>query len=131
GGDDHRALLLEAERSERFRLGFDERRPFDDLALAVEAIELGGDARRLDRIFLQQQPYAEIGAADAAAGIDARAEQEAEMPRLRRTGQPRHVHQRGGADMFAPAQRDQSLGDEGAVETLERYDVGDGAERDE
>ena len=34
------------------------------------------------RIVLEQQPHAEIGAADAAAGIDARPEHEAEMPRL-------------------------------------------------
>ena len=34
-------------------------------------------------------------------------------------------------DMLAPAQRDQALGDEGAVEPLERHHVGDGAERDD
>ena len=33
--------------------------------------------------------------------------------------------------LLAPAQRDQALGDEGAVEALERHHVGDGAERDE
>ena len=33
--------------------------------------------------------------------------------------------------MLAPAHRQQSLGDEGAVEPLERHHVGDGAERDE
>ena len=82
-------------------------------------------------VLFQQQPHAEIGAADAPAGIDARAEQEAEMPGLGRTGQPRHVHQRGRAEMLAPAQRDQALGDEGAVEALERHHVGDGAERDQ
>ena len=43
--------------------------------------------------------------------------------------EPRHIHQRGEADVLAPAQRQQSLGDEGAVETLERHHVGDGAER--
>ena len=101
------------------------------LALAVEPVELGGDARGFARVLLQQQPHAEIGAADAAAGIDARAEQEAEMPGLRRAGQPRDVHQRGQAEMLAPPQRDQALGDEGAVEALERHHVGDRAERDQ
>ena len=80
---------------------------------------------------VRQQPRAEIGAADAAAGIDARAEQEAEMPRLGRAGEPRDVHQRGQAGIVAPAQREQALGDEGAVEALQRHDVGDRAERDE
>ena len=53
------------------------------------------------------------------------------MPRLRRPAEPRHVHQRGQPDMVAPAHRDQALGDEGAVEALERHHVGDGAERDQ
>ena len=91
---------------------------FDRLALAVEAVELGGDARRLDRIVAPAAAARRVGAADAAAGIDARPEQEAEMTGLRRPVEPRHIHQRGQADMLAPAHRDQPLGDEGAVETL-------------
>ena len=82
-------------------------------------------------VVLQQQCRAEIGAADAAAGIDARSEQKAEMERLRRTVEPRRVHQRGQADILAPPHRDQALADKGAVETDQRHDVGDGAERDE
>ena len=73
--------------------------------------------------------YAEIGAADAAAGIDARPEQKAKVPGFRRPGQPRHVHQADMACPLAPAQRDQALGDKGAVEPDQRHDVGDGAER--
>ncbi len=130
-GDDDGALLLDAERGQRLGFGLGERRLLDHLALAVEPVELGRDARRLGRIVGEQQPHAEIGAADASAGIDARAEQEAEMPRLGRTRQPRRIHQRGEADVLAPAHRDQALGDEGAVEALERHDVGDGAERDQ
>ena len=101
----------------------------DRLALAVEPVEFGGDSRRLDRIVLEQKPHAEIGAADAAAGIDARTEQKAEMPRLGRTGEPRHIHQADMAGALAPAQRDQALGDESAVEPDQRHHVGDGAER--
>ena len=85
--------------------------------------------RGLDRIVLDQKPHAEIGAADAPAGIDARPEQKAEMPGLRRTGEPRHIHQADMPDALAPAQRDEPLGDEGAVETDQRHDVGDRAER--
>ena len=53
------------------------------------------------------------------------------MPGLRRAGEPRDVHQRGQAEMLAAAQRQQPLGDEGAVEADERHHVGDGAERDQ
>ncbi len=130
GGRHHdRALFLDAER--RLRLGFGLRQglELDRLPLAVEAIELGGDSGGFDRIVLEQEIDAEIGAADAAAGIDARAEQKAEMPGFRRTGKPRHIHQAGMPDAFAAAQRDQPLGDEGAVETDQRHDIGDGAQR--
>ena len=77
----------------------------DHLAIAVEAVEFLRETRGLGRIVLQQQVDAERRAADAAAGIDARPEQEAEMPRLRRPAEPRDIHQRGKPEMFAPAQR--------------------------
>ena len=87
-------------------------------------------ARRLRRIVGEQELRAEVGAADPPAGVDARTEQEAEMPRLGRAGEPHHIHQRGQADTLAGAHRDQPLGDEGAVESDQRRDIGDGAERD-
>ena len=80
-------------------------------------------------IRFEQQAHAEIGAPDAAARIDARPEQEAEMPAFGRAGEARRIHQRGQADMLAPAHREQALGDEGAVEPFQRHHVGDGAER--
>ena len=55
-------------------------------------------------------------------------------PRCQGSGgpdKPRCVHQRGQPDLLAPAQRDQALGDEGAVEAFQRHHVGDGAERDQ
>ena len=103
----------------------------DRLALAVEAVELGGHRRRFGRVLAQQQPGAEIGPSDPPAGIDARPQHEAEVPRLRRPGEPRRIDQRGEPDPLAPPHRDQPLGDEGAVEADERHHVGDGAERDE
>src|SRR5262249_34094667 len=74
---------------------------------------------------------AQIGAADAAARVDARAKQKAEVPGLGRAGKPRHVHERGEPDAFAPAHGDEALGDEGAVEAFEARYVGDSAERDQ
>ena len=129
GGDHHRALLLGAERGLRLGLGLRQGGELDRLALAVEPVELGGEPRAFRRVVLQQEIDAERGAADAAAGIDARPEQEAEMPGLGRAAEPGDVHQRGEPGVLAPAQRDETLGHEGAVEPLERDHVGDGAQR--
>ena len=82
GGDHHRALLLGAERGLRLGLRLRQGGELDRLALAVEPVELGGEARAFRRVVLQQEIDAERGAADAAAGIDARPEQKAEMPGL-------------------------------------------------
>ena len=130
GRDDHRALVFQPERRQRLGFGLRLGRLLDDPALAVEPVELGGDPRRFRDVAFQQQPHAEIGAPDPPAGIDARPQHEAEMPGFGRAVQPRHVHQRGMADMIAAAHRDQAFGDEGAVEPDQRRDVGDGAERD-
>ena len=131
-GRHHRgAAILEAERRHRLGLGLGDRRHLDRLPFAVEPVELGGHRRGFRGVLAQQQPGAEIGPPDPAAGIDARAEHEAEMPGLRRPGEARGVDQRGEPDPLAPPHRDQALGDEGAVEADERHHVGDGAERDE
>ena len=129
GGDHHRPAFLEAERGHRLGFGLRHGLEFDRLPLAVEPVELRGDLCRFDRVILDEEPDPEVGAADASAGVDARAEQKAEMPGLRRTGEPRHVHQAHVPGALAPAQRDQALGDERAVEPDKRHHVGDGAER--
>ena len=131
GGDDDGALLLDAERGHGLGLGLRHGGELDRLALAVEAVELGGEARAFGRIVLHEQIDAERGATDAAAGIDARPEQEAEMPGLGRAAEPRDIHQGGEPGIVAPTQRQQPLGDEGAVEALERHHVGNRAERDQ
>jgi len=130
GGNHHRAPFLDAERGHRLGLGLRQCVEFDRLALAIEPVELRGDFGRLDRVILDEEPHPEVGAADPPAGIDARAEQKAEMPSLGRTGEPRHVHQAHVPNTLAPAQCDQALGDEGAVEPGKRHHVGDGAEGD-
>ena len=50
---------------------------FDLPPLGVEHVEMHGERARLARIVGRQQPRAEIGFADAAAGIDARTQDEA------------------------------------------------------
>ena len=51
------------------------------------------------------------------------------MPGFRRPGQPRHIHETDKSRLLAPAQHQQALGDEGAIEPDQRHHVGDGAER--
>ena len=67
--------------------------------------------------------------ADAAAGIDARADQKAEMPGL--TGSPmRDIGERGQA-AFCDGGREQALDHESAVEADERHHIADRRQRDE
>ena len=126
-----RAFILVTERRHGFRLGFGDRGKLDRLAFAVEAIEFGGERRRFGRVVAQQQTGAEIGPSDAPARIDARSQHEAEMPGFRRTGEPRHIHQRGQPDALAAPHCDEALGNKGAIEAFERHHIGNGAERNE
>ena len=101
------------------------------LALLVQPVERLGDAAGLDRIVGRQQPAAERGIADAAAGIDARTDQEAEMEGVDRLADARAARQRGKAGILLPADRQQPLHDEGAVDAGERHDVADRRQRHE
>jgi len=131
GRDEHRRPLPAPDLG----IGFCERLfqhgGFDGLALAVEFVELGGDHFRLRRLVERQQPGAKRRVADAAAGIDARADQEAEMIGRQRRIDPREAPERGDAAIGAAPERDQALDDEGAVEADERHDIADRAERHE
>src|SRR5262249_62350773 len=100
------------------------------LAFAIEAVEFGGDPRSCGWILGKQKVDAKRRAPNAAAGVDARAKKEAEVPRLRRAAEPGHVHQRRETRVVAAAQREQTFGHESAVKALERDHVGDGAGRD-
>jgi len=50
-------------------------------------------------------------------------------PRLGRAAEPRDIHQGGEPGIVAPTQRQQTLGDESAIEALERHHIGDRSER--
>ncbi len=62
-------------------------RLLDHLALAVEPVELGGERARPPVIAGEQQLGAECRIADAAAGVDARTDEKAEVPAFRRAAQ--------------------------------------------
>ncbi len=88
-------------------------------------------ARALAFVARRQQPRAERGIADAAARVDARADEKAEVIGARRPVGARRVEQGRQARAFAPAHHGEAARDEGAVEADERHDVGDRRQRDE
>ena len=67
-------------------------------------------------VVARQQAGAEPGIADAPAGIDARADQEAEVIGARRAVEPRDVHQGAKARPRAPAHHLEAARHKGAVE---------------
>ena len=100
-------------------------------ALFVQRVELARQFQRQRRIVGREQPRAEIGASDAAAGIHARPQQEAAMESLQPLVHPRHVAQHLEADIAALAHHLQPLRRQRAVEAAQRHHIADGAERDE
>ena len=104
---------------------------FDLLALAVLLGEGLGENFRAGVIIGEEELEGLLRAGEAAGGVDARAELEADIGgRERRTDA-------GGVDECAHAgparffQLQQAALDEDAVLTLERDDIGDGAESDD
>ena len=75
----------------------------DRAALLVEPVEFGGDRRGLVGILGGEQAHAEVGLADPAAGVDPRAEREAEIAAFGRAVEAGGVDQRGEADIAPPA----------------------------
>jgi hypothetical protein len=71
---DNYTFVFQAQRDKCLSLGLRQGRLLDLLTLAIEPVELGGDTRRFNGVFFQQQSHAEIGPANAPARIDARAE---------------------------------------------------------
>ena len=103
----------------------------DRLALLVEPVEGFGDTVRLDGIVGGEQAAAERGIADAAAGVDARADEEGEMEGVDRLADARDADQRPQPRILLPAYGEQPLDDEGAVDAGERDDVAHRRQRDE
>ena len=79
GEDQDRRPLAAADLGLGGAVGLLDRLELDALALGVELVEPRGDDQRRVLVVEAEQPRAERGVADAAAGIDARADEEAEM----------------------------------------------------
>ncbi len=129
--DDGRPLFQRPERSERLRFRFLERPGLHHLAFAVEAVELGGNAPRFQRVFRHQEAQAERGVPDAPARIDAWSQQEAEVIGRRRSVEPRHVHEGLEAGILAAPHHGEAARHEGPVEPRQRHHVGNRPQCDE
>ena len=102
------------------------------LPFLVEPVERLGDLAGLDRIVGREQPAAERRVADAPAGIDARADQEAERWNVP-SGSPMRDTRASAARpaLRLLARRDQPLDHEGPVQAGQRHHVADGRQRDQ
>ena len=100
-GEDQRRRIAAPLSTARSPAASDAR--LDLAALAVVAVEPLRQRRAPRRIVGRQQPRAEIGGADPAAGIDPRPQDEAEMIGVERArSMPGHVGERREAGIAAP-----------------------------
>src|SRR5690606_5386197 len=104
---------------------------FDTLPLAIELVELRSDDHGLMLIVQRQEARAQSRVSNAAAGIDARADQETEMIRIERARGAGCEREGGEARFFAAPRHFQPPQYESAVETDKRHHIANGGERDE
>ena len=115
----------------RLRLGRRPHRRLDLAPLGVEAVEAGGQRRRLVRVVGGEEPRAEVGDPDPPAGVHPRPEHEAEAVGRGRSGHPRRRRQRRDARPLAARHHGEALAHQRPVEAGERRHVRHGGERDE
>ena len=118
-----RALDLSHRLGQHLRL--------DLAAFGIQGVETFGKRARLDGIVAGKEPRAQIRCADAAAGIDARPQDEASVIGPKRLRHARHVGERRDAGIAALPHHLEALRDERAVQARERHHVAHGAERHE
>lgn len=130
-GDDNartRAVTI-FEQSLRFR--FREHRRFHGLSLAIQLVQPLRDHLGLRGIIYRQQSAAERRIADAAAGIDARPDQETEMIGCDRSAEPGLLEQRSKTCIVHVARGNQPFDHIGAVEALQRHHITYGGKRND
>jgi hypothetical protein len=113
------------------RLGGLADRGVDRPALLVEPIQFGRDRLGLGRVLGGEQADAEVRLADPAAGVDARAEREAQIAAFGGAAQAGRVGQGGEADILPARHHLEALGHERPVQAAQLGDVGDRAQSDE
>ncbi len=131
------ALRRREHQSGRLRAGLDrrdrrlQRLGLDRAALAVVGVESRCQLRGFLRVVGGEQPGAEIGGADPAAGIDPGPEHEAEMVGVDRFGHAADRGQRAQPGIAALPRDPDALRDKRAVDPGQRDDVAHRAERDQ
>ena len=125
----HRQFGIGVDHHAGFDHGRIEHGLLDRLALAIELVEQRRDLAGFQNVRGRQQPGAERRVADAATGVDARSQNEAERVGRRRRVQRGHVEQGAHAEVAPLAHDLQSLGHEGAIEANERDHVTDRRQR--
>ena len=93
----HGAIMLSGKHG----LGLLLHNRFNCAAFLVQAVEFHRDVLRLERVFGNKQPHTKVGFADAAAGIDARAQGKAKVGTYWRAGEAAGLNQRREADVAA------------------------------
>ena len=102
---------------------------FHFLPALIHLIQFFRHGARFNRIFRKQKPQTQIRFRDAARGIDARAQHEAECMRAWRILLPRDIQKCRQANPPALAQHLQTLRHQGAIKTRERHDITNGRKR--
>ncbi len=131
-GHEHAVAALERAAALDLGGGGAQDRVLDPLALAVALLDLLGQRLGLVARGREQQVERERGVAEAAGGVDARREAEAEIGRAHaRRIDARARHQRAQARPIGLGEAPHPAAHERAVLVGERHDVGDRGERDE
>ena len=120
---DQRAHRIGGEESIGKGEGFLQHALLYSLALGVERVELRREVSRLEVVVGGEQFCAEARRADPAASIDTGAEDEAERVAGGGAVEAGDVGKRAQAGIVPEVQDLETLGNESAVDTLERHDV--------
>ncbi|MNT35192.1 hypothetical protein D3C72_1712120 [compost metagenome] len=130
-GDDDARTRAVAIFEQSLRFGFREHHRFHRLPLTVQLIQPLRDHLGLRGIIYRQQSAAECRITDAAAGIDARPDQETEMIRRHRATKPCLLEQSSETCIVHVARGNQPLDHIGAVEALQRHHIAYGGKRND
>ena len=104
---------------------------FDVLSFAVQRVELFSQGQRFVAVDGGKTTRPEVRAPDAAARIDARSKDEAEVIGGGRRIDPRHICQRSQPGAGALSHDDKALAHQGAVDPDQRGDISDRRQGDE
>ena len=103
----------------------------DFLALAARFVELLREDARARLALGEHQLQRGVGIAEAPRGVDARADDEADLVRVHRPRDARRLDERAQAHRVRPVEQDEPVVDEDAVLAEQRHDVRDRPDGDQ